>query len=218
METSTTKPKWDVFKSYLVQGARFSAQHEFPLLSKSEAKPARAIPFDKASRLIDHDQWIHFFIYDRYFECVWNNPKQYLPLFKRFSGVITPDFSLYRELPLIMQSWNTYRGRAIGYWLQINSIPIIPNVRWGDERTYAFAFEGLEQGGTVAVSTNGCIQSKEDRSYFKKGLEKMIEVLSPETIINYSYTPNDIFDVCRKQGIEVIGIENYAITVRKAVV
>ena len=212
------KPKGDEFKSYLVQGARFSTQYEFPFLLKSNAKSTQAIPFDKASRQPVHDQWIHFYIYDRYFECVWNNPQQYLPLFKRFEGVITPDFSLYRELPLAMQIWNTYRGRAIGYWLQSNGIPIIPNVRWGDERTYTFAFEGLEQGGSVAVSTNGCIQSKLERNYFKNGLTKMIEALSPETIINYSYAPEDIFGDCRKQGIKVISIENYAITVRRVVV
>lgn len=131
--------------------------------------------------------------------------------------MITPDFSLYREMPLAMQIWNTYRNRAIGYWLQSNGIPIVPNVRWGDERTYAFAFEGLEHGGTVAISTNGCIRRKLDRQYFKEGLAKMVEILTPETIVNYSYAPEDIFSEYRKHGISVICIENYADTVRKAV-
>jgi len=39
-----------------------------------------------------------------------------------------------------------YRNRAVGYWLQSNGIDIVPNVRWSDERSYSFAFEGLEQG------------------------------------------------------------------------
>ena len=58
------------------------------------------------------------------------------------------------------------------YWLQSNGVNIIPNIRLSDERTYPFAFEGIEQGGTVAVSTNGCIQKKLDRYYFTKGLVK----------------------------------------------
>lgn len=58
-----------------------------------------------------------------------------------------PDFSLYREMPLAMQIWNTYWNRTIAYWLQSNGVDIVPNVRWGDERTYRLAFEGLQMGG-----------------------------------------------------------------------
>lgn len=211
-------PRLDVFKAMLVEGATFSAQYEFPLLRRTEHRPERAIPFEKASKAKDHEQWVHFYTHDRNFECVWNNPKQYLAMFQRFQGVITPDFSLYRDMPLAMQIWNTYRNRAIGYWLQSNGVPVIPNVSWGDERTYDFAFEGLPIDGTVAVSTNGCIQDKLDRYYFKKGLRKMIDALSPKTIINYSQTPKDIFEEYVNQGISVHCIENYAITARKAAV
>lgn len=115
-----------------------------------------------------------------------------------------------------MQMWNTYRNRALGYWLQNNGVNIIPNVRWGDERTYEFAFEGLQQGGTFAISTNGCIQDKTDRYFFAKGLEKMVEVLKPDTLVKYSQTPEDIFRPYKEQKINIIEIENYARTVRKA--
>ncbi|MCL2874265.1 MAG: hypothetical protein FWE29_04955 [Defluviitaleaceae bacterium] len=45
----------------------------------------------------------------------------------------------------------------------------------------------------------------------------MVKVLKPDTIVNYSCTPDNIFGEYREQGINVVGIENYAITVRKAV-
>ncbi len=211
-------PRLDVFKSGLVKDALFSPVNEFPLIKRTDFKPIKAIPFDKSIRSKDYDQWIHFYIHDYCFERIWNNPKQYLELLKRFNGVFTPDFSLYREMPLVMQKWNTYRNRAIGYWLQSNNINIIPNIRWGDERTYDFAFEGIELGGTIAISTNGCIQNKTDRYYFIKGLEKMVEVLKPNTIVNYSCTPDNIFSKYNSQGIEIIQIENYAITIRRKVV
>jgi len=217
MATTEKRQRSDVFKSGFVQDAYFSQVYEFPLLKQATGKPYKAIPFDKATRSTKYDHWIHFYIHDKQFECVWNNPKQYLNMLKRFAGVITPDFSLYRSLPLAMQIWNTYRSRAIAYWLQSNGISIIPNIRWGDERTYAFAFEGIEKGGTVAVSTNGCIKKKLDRYYFIKGLDKMVETLKPDTIINYSYAPDDIFTPYRNQGIEIIPIENYILTVRKGV-
>jgi len=46
----------------------------------------------------------------------------------------------------------------------------------------------------------------------------MIEVVKPETVVNYSYTPDDIFGEYRDSGIEIIQIENYKQTVRKKVV
>ena len=208
----------DVFKSELVCGAQFSEVYEFPMIKKVYFKPDRAIPFDKCIKMMDDTCWVHFYQHDYKFERLWNQPSKYLNILKSFRGIITPDFSLYRELPLAMQIWNTYRNRTLAYWMQSNDINIIPNIRWGDERTYEFAFEGIKHGGTVAVSTNGCIQSRTDRHYFVKGLEKMVEKLKPDTIVNYSYTPDDIFRRYKSQGIEVIQIENYALTVRKQVV
>ncbi|MCL2703244.1 MAG: DUF4417 domain-containing protein [Defluviitaleaceae bacterium] len=212
------QPRLDVFKSELVKGVFLSSTYEFPIVKKTDFKPEMAIPFEKASKCNMHDQWVHFFTHDRQFQCVWNNPKQYLEMFKRYDSVITPDYSLYRDLPIAMQIWNTYRNRAIAYWLQNNGVNIVLNVRWGDERTYAFAFEGIEQGGTIAVSTNGCIKNKLDRYFFKKGLAKMVETIKPDTIVNYSYTPDDIFNQYRDAGINVIEIENHSLTVRKKAV
>lgn len=117
MTDFSKQPRLDVFKSNLVKGAYFSPTYEFPLIKRTSYKPEKAIPFDKASASKNLEQWIHFYIHDRNFERVWNNPKQYLGIFKRFDGVITPDFSLYRELPLAMQIWNTYRNRALAFWL-----------------------------------------------------------------------------------------------------
>jgi len=156
----------DVFKTYLLKGAQFSSRYEFPMPEKVDYKPAEAIPFNAAKRSRLYQRWVHFYLYDYIFECVWNLPKRYLPLFSKFQNVITPDFSLYRNLPLAQQIWNTFRSRAIGYWLQSKGLKVITNVRWGDERTYSFAFEGLPKGGTYAVSTNGCIRDKKNRYYY----------------------------------------------------
>ena len=208
-------PRLDVFHTSLVNGAKFSGNYEFPIPERVDYKPTLAIPFNAAKRSRQYQRWVHFYLYDYIFNCVWNKPERYLPLFKRFQGIITPDFSLYRNLPLSMQIWNTYRNRAIGYWLQSNGIKIVTNVRWGDERTYSFAFEGLPKGGTYAVCSNGCIQNKTDRYYFIKGLEIMVDTLKPETIINYSYYSKDIFAKYEKCGIMIITLEHWSDAIRR---
>lgn len=113
-----------------------------------------------------------------------------------------------------MQIWNTYRNRTIGYWLQSKGINIIPNIRWGDERTYEFAFEGIEKGGTVAVGTYGCLQNKDDRYYFEKGLKELVGSLQPNTIVSYSYAPDNIFKKYKEKGINVIVIPSYFDTIK----
>jgi len=208
----------DVFHTSMVDGAKFTSRFEFPILRKSIYTTHQAIPFDKGIRSKNKNQWIHFYTHDRNFECLWRTPNKYLSTLQSFSGVITPDFSLYREMPLAMQIWNTYRNRAIAFWMQKNNIPIIPNVRWGDERTYTFAFEGIPRNSVVAVSTCGCIRNSLDRLYFKKGLVEMTETLQPSAIIAYSSAPSSIFADIQDQGIPIFLIENYQKTVRKAAI
>jgi len=143
-------PEPDVHRSELVRGAEFSGLYEFPLVKATDFKPAKAIPFEKIYSTKECAQWVHFYTHDRQFERVWNRPRRYLEMFRKFDGVIAPDFSVYRDLPLAMQIWNIYRNRTLAYWMQSNGVNIVRNIRRGDERTYGFALEGVEQGGTVA--------------------------------------------------------------------
>ena len=116
-----------------------------------------------------------------------------------------------------MQMWNTYRGRAIAVWLQNNGVEIIPNVRFNDERTYEFCFDGIEKFKTVAVGTHGCIKNRIDKDYFKDGLAEMVKRLSPRTIIVYGSAPDDIFKKYRDMVINIKPFESEFSKSRKQV-
>ena len=141
----------DVFHAFLVEKANYEGFLEIPVIDSGNYKPSGLISFSKALRSNDYDYWIHFYEDDASFERIWNNPRKYLPILKRFKGVICPDFSLYRDMPLVMQYWNIYRSRAIGRWLQDNDINVIANVRWGDKRTYTACCYGVPKEGTIAI-------------------------------------------------------------------
>lgn len=187
---------YDIFNSFLVRDAEYDGEMELPVLKTSDMLPEGVITFSKAmssKSKKDYEKWIVFYEYDSEFERLWNNPKAYLKKLKKFKGVISPDFSLYRNMPLVMQIWDTYKGRALASWMQKNGIEIIPNVRFGDERTYEFCFDGIEKNKTVAVGTHGCIKRKDDKEYFKKGLSELVKRLSPKNIIVYGAAPDSIF-------------------------
>lgn len=202
------------FRSFLVQGAEFVGKYDFPMLRPTAYTPTKAIPFDKIKSVSDKNQWVHFYLDDYRFECLWNRPKQYLNLLRSFEGVITPDYSVFTYLPEAMQIWNTYRNRALAYWLQSHGVPIIPNVRWGLENSYDYCFDGIPKGGTVAVSTNGCLRSAENREWFRRGLEEMVRRLKPTAIVNYGSLSKGLYDAVFAQGIPVYPIDYYLTTVR----
>ncbi len=209
----------DVFNSFLVKNSTYDGFFEIPSVPTSELLPEKVIPFSKAmsENFKDFDCWVVFYEDDRKFERLWKNPKAYLRKLKKFKGVISPDFSMYRNMPLVMQMWNTYKGRALASWLSGNGAEIIPNVRFNDERTYLFCFSGIEKNKTVAVGTHGCIKKKEDKEYFKKGLFKLVKCLSPKNIIVYGAAPDSIFKPYKDMGINIISFESEFSKSRKQV-
>lgn len=207
----------DVFRSFLVRNATYDGSLEMPCIKSTDAIPNKLTVFSKAIRSKDFNSFVHFFEDDVQFERIWNAPNKYLPILRKFDGVITPDFSLYRDMLLVMQEWNTYRNRAIGHWLQENGITVIPNIRFSDERSYAFCCDGISKGGTIAVGAHGCIKVNIERIYFEKGLNEIIKKLEPKRIIVYGAAHDYIFDDYIKSGIEISQYDSDCSSCQKAV-
>ena len=77
---------------------------------------------------------------------------------------------------------------------------MIPNIRWGDERTYTtnvlpdkLAFLGVEKHSIVSIGSYGCIQNVQKRIHAKAGLKAMLESLEPSVVIVYGPMPDEVF-------------------------
>lgn len=184
----------DVFRSYLVSSADYDGDLEIPTLHSSRLLPNKLIPFSHALRTKNFEQWVHFYEHDENFIRVWRQPRKYLSVLQKFYGVISPDFSLQRNMPLIMQAWSVYMGRSLANFWQNNGIEVIPNVRFNSPRTYDFTFSGLEQNANLAIGTLGCLKDKENRQYFINGLDAMMKRLRPKNLIVYGAAPKKIFE------------------------
>lgn len=132
---------------------------------------------------------------------------KYLAKLKKFRGVISCDFSLYANMPLVMQKYHIYMGRALANWLIDNGIKVIPNVRLSDERTYKFGFDGLYKGDVVTIGTIGTTRKKEERDLVVNAIRKTIEVLEPTDIVIYGSLPEEIRNNYPKVSFHVF--ENY---------
>ena len=188
-------------------GAFFDGLLEIPHIKKPDEIiiPSAVIPFSQRNRSENYKEFVHFYEHDKNFATVITAAKDYLDTLKKFQGVISPDCSLYRDMPLVLQIANTYMNRAIGYYLQSHGIYVIANIRWGDERSYTmvelpekFAFLGVDKHSIVSIGTYGCIKSKESKRYFTEGLEAMLEELEPEIVLVYGAMPDCI--IAKFQG------------------
>ncbi|MDO4605646.1 MAG: DUF4417 domain-containing protein [Helcococcus sp.] len=199
------KPCKDVYKSYLVEDAKYDGMYEIPIIkSINYKKPKNLILYSDKNLNPNKEDWICFYEDDYKINSLWNCPRKYINILSKYGGVITPDYSLYRDMPLAMQIWNIYRSRALGYFLQNNGIKVIPNIRFSDERTFDVTCAGIEKNSTIAVSTHGLMKIKKEKYLFKNGLDYIINKLSPQTLLVYGTTPEDIFSEYEKQGIEVL--------------
>lgn len=208
----------DVFHAFMVENADFDGDYEIPCVKTAPMIPSRLIPFSKAISEKDYSGFVVFYEQDERFEALWNHPNRYLQILKRFDGVITPDYSLYCDMPLAMQIWNTYRGKAIGAWLNDNGVSTIPNVRWSDERTYDLACLGIEKNSVIAIGSHGCIKCPESRRMFFKGFEQIIRKLMPKTIIIYGTVPKELSLLAALYKAELVSYEsNFSLSHKKGV-
>ena len=194
----------DVWNAFLVAVAHFAGFLELPIIHPTHEVPNRLVPFSKAINCEDRNQWVHFYEDDFHFERLWDDPARWLDTLKGFRGVILPDFSVYRDMPLIVQLYNIYRSRAIGCWLQVNGVKVICNLRWGDRRTHRLCCDGAPRCCVIAVGTHGTLKDCEDRRCFVEGLATVVALLQPTAIVVYGDAPDSIFRAYRETGIEVV--------------
>jgi hypothetical protein len=137
------------------------------------------------------EKGFHFFLDDYQFCRLWSNIDRYIPMLQRFRYVMSPDFSTYTDFPKVMQIYNHYRKHWCAAYMQEAGIQVIPTISWSTLDSFDWCFDGEPEGGTVAVSSVGCMNSKEKKALFLAGYEEMVRRLQPETIIFYGSVPEE---------------------------
>jgi hypothetical protein len=116
-----------------VLGAEFDGIFEIPIIKKPKKIiiPSKLVPFSKMDKVDRKSFAVCEYENDREFKDILVNPDSYIEILKQYQGFISPDCSIYRDMPLAAQIVNIYRNRAIGYCFQKHGVYVIPCVRWG---------------------------------------------------------------------------------------
>lgn len=171
------------------------------------------------------EYFAHHYLFDHLFDgrngfwygCMEDSIKEksYLNRVRKFNGIISPDYSVYIDLPFAHQVWNIYRDRVTCMWLRRLGLNVIFNLRWGDYRTYKIAFSGIEKHSVIAIGSHGLIKQPENRIIFMNGFKEMIKSVEPSCLVIYGPYTFEMRLFCEKNGVEVIHFDAEQVEVRK---
>ena len=134
-----------------------AGKYEFPIIKKQDINvdEIKFLSFVNAKKddKENKDKTIHFFTYDWLFEKVYEKPELELEKLKQYKYLLSPDFSIFTNMPLALQIENIFKNRWCGAYWQSQGLKVIPTVSWGDEKSFHFCFDGIEEGSVVAVCT-----------------------------------------------------------------
>lgn len=158
---------------------------QMPIIKCNDFIPTDLIGFNYAKTSKDKHVGIHFYVDDYQFERCWNNPDKYLDVLIDYDCILSPDFSLYMDMPMAMKIWNVYRSRQIGAYYQAMGIKVIPTISWAEPETFQFCFQGIPEGSIVSISTIGVKEHEEALKIWRDGVDAMIEAIHPKAIVIY---------------------------------
>ena len=158
---------------------------QMPIIENDNFIPTDLIGFNYAKSNDNKKCGIHFYLDDYQFERLWNNPEDYVTILSEYECILSPDFSLYLDMPMPMKIWNIYRSRQIGQYYQSQGIKVIPTLSWAEKETFEFAFKGIPKGSIVSISTIGVKRDEKALQIWKDGMDAMIKEIEPSTILVY---------------------------------
>lgn len=151
------------------------------------------IPFNYAKTTKDKSgKGCHFFLDDYQFVRLWNDADRYVPILSGFDFVLSPDFSMYTDMPPAMQIYNHYRKHWLAAYWQQHGIKVIPTICWSDEDSFRWCFDGEPTHSIVAVSSVGCLKQRGALDGFMAGYNEMLRRLEPSKVIFYGSVPDGV--------------------------
>lgn len=165
--------------------SRCAGRYQMPIIAPETHVPDSLIGFNYAMTSNDKSAGIHFYVDDYQFERVWAEPEKYIRIMQDFDCVLTPDFSLYMDMPFSMKIWNVFRSRLIGQMCQDAGLNVIPTVSWAERETFDFCFDGLPENAVLSISTVGVKNSPEAMAIWREGVAELIRRKHPQTLLVY---------------------------------
>ena len=189
----------DSFQAYLVEGANFTENEEYPIIEDwmiPSIPPDKIITFSEAINFQGDlsKYYICFYAQDGTFERVRRNPKKYNSFFKRCAGLIGFDFSIHTDMPIIKQKTQMNDNLSLTYYYGKQGNKVIPNLRCGIDELLPEFLNAIPKHSLVSIGTYGFIKEKQQKVEWYCFIREIINNLQPSGIIVYGTLTKDIID------------------------
>lgn len=190
----------------LLDGLTLVGPYDIPKIENCDLVPDRLVAFSEAmskSTKPDHAAWVHFYEDDYRYERLWRSPGTYLPRLASFAGIISPDFSIYRNTPVAEKIHQTYRNQLLGARMQADGGAVIANVRLSGKESIPYALAGVPRQSTIAIGLHGCTRDKVNRCHVVAEIALICAELDPTALVVYGSAAYAVLDQPRERGIPV---------------
>lgn len=160
----------------------------FPYTSHVECKSW--VDFDNSRKQTGQAEGLHFYCDDYKFNCLWTDPKRYIPILQRYKFVIQPDFSLYYNFPVALQIYNKYRNHWLFAFYSVHGVQMIPNISVSTPDCWDWSFLGYPKKSVVSFSAIGAIRDKPSREVTFSAYDEMIKRLDPLQVLYFCRSPS----------------------------
>ncbi len=185
-EIKKQENKQKLVKNEFLYHNNSQGEYDFPIIKKQQIN-INNIEFLSYVNAKNNDKensnkTIHFYTYDWLFNKVYENAEEELEKLSQYYCLLSPDFSIFTNMPLALQIQNVFKNRWCGAYWQSKGLKVIPCVSWGDERSFDFCFDGIEEGSIVAVCTYYRENCEEE---FMLGYNEMLKRIKPSMVLCY---------------------------------
>lgn len=189
----------DSFQAFLVEGANFTKEEEYPILESwmiPDTPPKKIMPFDKALNYKGDlsEVFVCTYARDPSFERIRKHPRRYEGFFKKSAGLIGFDYSVHSDMPIIKQKSQMNDNLSLSYFYGKEGNKVIPNIRYGSDETSQEFLEAIPKHSLIAVGTHGFIKTISQKCEWYCFLEKVIEELEPTGIVVYGSLDGTILE------------------------
>jgi len=189
----------DSFQAFLVDGASFTKEEEYPIIREDmvpNIPPTKVMPFFKAINFQgDLSEYvIYFYSPDGAFERVRRNPKKYLNFFERCKGIMGFDFSVHTDMPLVKQKAQMNDNLSLSFFFAKNGIPLYPNCRGGSDSINEEYLNAFPKHTYIALGVHGFVKLREQKYEWRLWIGKLIKKLEPKGFIVVGHLPQDIIE------------------------
>ncbi len=185
-ETEQIKRKVD--NLHLLEGITITNSFQMPKVDAyNGTTDFEMVPYNNRNIVTASIKAIHFFMNDYQFMTpAWKNvEKTTYTLVEEDLIVFAPDFSLYVDAPMPVNTTNIYRSRLVAAYWQKCGLRVIPTASWGDVDSFKYCFDGLPEHSVIAVCGIGHDHCKSAVRLFYEALHTLEDKKSPTNIIVY---------------------------------